>query len=132
VVSLSLYAYARGNRFSRGLERTGREDVVYILITSMMVTDHSTIAEYRRRHERALGELFSAVLGLGRAAELVEVGVIAIDGTKIRATISSSAAIVEIAAGVERSRWLALPPSVPGQSGTCAPGVCATPQALAV
>jgi len=84
VVSLSLYAYARGNRSSREIERACREDVVYALITSMMVPDHSTIAEFRRRRERALGELFSAVLGLCREAWLVEVGVIAIDGTKIR------------------------------------------------
>ena len=68
MVALLLYAYARGNRSSRGIERTCREDVVYMLITSMMVTDHSTIAEFRRRHERALGELFSAVLGFGREA----------------------------------------------------------------
>jgi transposase len=91
VLTLLLYAYARGNRSSRGIERACREDVVYKLITSMMVPDHSTIAEFRRRHEQALGELFTSVLGLCREAGLVEVGVIAIDGTKIRANASRGA-----------------------------------------
>jgi transposase len=91
MLALLLYAYARGNRSSRGIERACREDVVYKVITSMLVPDHSTIAEFRRRHERALGELFGAVLGLCREAGLVEVGIISIDGTKIRANASRGA-----------------------------------------
>jgi transposase len=91
MVALLLYAYARGNRSSRGIERECREDVVYKLITAMRVPDHSTIAEFRRRHERALGELFTAVLALCDEAGLVEVGVISIDGTKIRANASRGA-----------------------------------------
>ena len=86
-----LYAYARGNRSSRGIERACREDVIYKLITAMRVPDHSTIAEFRRRHERAIGELFTEVLALCEEAGLVEVGVISIDGTKIRANASRGA-----------------------------------------
>ncbi len=91
MVALLLYAYAHGNRSSRGIERECREDVVYKLITAMRMPDHSTIAEFRRRHERALGELFTSVLALCREAGLVEVGVISIDGTKIRANASRGA-----------------------------------------
>jgi transposase len=91
MVALLLYSYARGNRSSRGIERACREDVTYKLITAMRVPDHSTIAEFRRRHERALGELFTAVLALCDEAGLVEVGVISIDGMKIRANASRGA-----------------------------------------
>src|SRR2546421_12637351 len=91
MVALLLYSYARGNRSSRGIERACREDVTYKVITAMRVPDHSTIAEFRRRHERALGELFTAVLSLCREAGLVEVGVISIDGVKIRANASRGA-----------------------------------------
>ncbi len=91
LVALLLYAYARGNRSSRGIERACREDVVYKLITAMRVPDHSTIAEFRRRHERAPGELFTGVLALCDEAGLVEVGVISIDGMKIRANASRGA-----------------------------------------
>ena len=58
MVALLLYAYARGNRSSRGIERACREDVVYKLVTAMEIPDHSTIAEFRRRHQAALAELF--------------------------------------------------------------------------
>src|SRR5947208_11833323 len=85
MVALLLYAYARGNRSSRGIERECREDVAYRVICANLVPDHSTIAEFRKRHEKALGELFTQVLSLCRKAGLVKVGVIAIDGTKISA-----------------------------------------------
>ena len=85
LVALLLYAYARGNRSSRGIERECWEDVAYKVITTMRTPDHSTIAEFRRRHEAEIAELFDDVLGLCREAGLVSVGVIAIDGTKIKA-----------------------------------------------
>jgi transposase len=56
-----------------GHGRAGHEpsmDVVYKVITAMRAPDHSTIAEFRRRHERALAELFSSVLALCREAGL--------------------------------------------------------------
>ena len=52
LVALLLYAYARGNRSSRGIERACWEDVAFKVITGMRTPDHSTIAEFRRRHER--------------------------------------------------------------------------------
>jgi transposase len=88
LVALLLYAYARGNRSSRGIERACWEDVAYKVICAMRTPDHSTIAEFRRRHEADIGELFDDVLGLCREAGLVSVGVITIDGTKIKANAS--------------------------------------------
>jgi transposase len=88
MVALLLYAYARGNRSSRGIERACQEDVASKVITSLRTPDHSTIAEFRRRHESDIAELFDDVLGLCREAGLVSVGVITIDGTKIKANAS--------------------------------------------
>ena len=88
VVALLLYAYARGNRSSRQIERACWEDVAYKVICSMRVPDHSTIAEFRRRHEAAIAELFDQVLGLCEEAGLVSVGVVMIDGTKVKANAS--------------------------------------------
>src|SRR5947209_13970811 len=64
LVGLLLYAYARGIRSSRGIERACWEDVAFKVITGMRTPDHSTIAEFRRRHEVAIGGLFDEVLGL--------------------------------------------------------------------
>src|SRR6185437_5615171 len=88
MVALLLYAYARGNRSSRGIERSCWEDVAYKVIASMRTPDHSTIAEFRRRHEAQIAELFDDVLGLCREAGLVSVGVVTIDGTKLKANAS--------------------------------------------
>ena len=88
MVALLLYSYARGNRSSRGIERSCWEDVAFKVITGMRTPDHSTIAGFRRRHETEIEELFDDVLGLCREAGLVSVGVIAIDGTRIKANAS--------------------------------------------
>jgi hypothetical protein len=58
------------------------------VITAMQVPDHSTIAEFRRRHQAAVAELFVEVLALCAEARLVTVGEIAVDGTKLRASAS--------------------------------------------
>src|SRR3954471_8957333 len=91
MVGLLLYAYARGNRSSRGIERACIEDVAYRIVTGNLAPDHSTIAEFRCRHQRALGEVFSGVLGLCARVGLASVGVVAIDGTKMSANASVNA-----------------------------------------
>jgi transposase len=85
MVALIVYAYAIGERSSRRIERRCREDVACRVITANQAPDHATIARFRVRHERALGELFGQVLGLCADAGLVRVGVVAVDGTKVQA-----------------------------------------------
>jgi hypothetical protein len=91
MVALLLYAYARGNRSSRGIERACIEDVAFRVVTGNLAPDHSTIAEFRCRHEQPLGEVFCGVLGLCARAGLASVGVVAIDGTKMAANASTDA-----------------------------------------
>jgi transposase len=88
MVALLMYAYAQGERSSRGIERRCVEDVAYRVIAAQQTPDHATIARFRVRHEVALAGLFNEVLGLCREAGLVKVGVIAIDGTKVHANAS--------------------------------------------
>jgi transposase len=88
MVALLLYAYARGERSSRGIERCCVEDVTYRVIAAQQTPDHATIARFRVRHEAALAHLFSEVLGLCRESGLVKVGLIAIDGTRVHANAS--------------------------------------------
>jgi transposase len=91
MVALLLYAYARGNRSSRGIERACIEDIAYRVVAGNLAPDHSTIAQFRCRHERPLSEVFSGVLGLCARAGLASVGVVAIDGTRMAANASSDA-----------------------------------------
>jgi transposase len=88
MVALLLYAYARGQRSSRGIERACVEDIAFRVIAANQVPDHATIARFRQRHEDAIADLFGSVLGLCARAGMVEVGVIAIDATKMHANAS--------------------------------------------
>jgi len=91
MVALLLYAYARGQRSSRGIERGCIEDVAYRVIAANRVPDHCTIARFRQRHETALAGLFGEVLGLCARAGLVQAEVVAVDGTKVHANASQHA-----------------------------------------
>jgi hypothetical protein len=59
MVALLLYAYARGNRSSRAIERACVEDVAYRVVAGNLVPDHSTIAEFRVRHEAPPAGVFA-------------------------------------------------------------------------
>jgi transposase len=91
MVALLLYAYAIGERSSRRIERRCVEDVATRVICANQAPDHTTIARFRQRHELALAELFGEVLALCAEAGLAQVGLIAIDGTKVHANASQHA-----------------------------------------
>src|SRR5215210_1138262 len=91
MVALLLYAYAIGERSSRHIERRCIEDVATRVICANQAPDHTTISRFRQRHETALAGLFGEVLALCAEAGLVQVGVIAIDGTKVHANASERA-----------------------------------------
>ena len=91
MVALLLYGYAIGERSSRRLERRCVEDVATRVICANQAPDHTTIARFRQRHERALAGLFGEVLALCAEAGLVRVGVIAVDGTKVAANAAPQA-----------------------------------------
>ena len=91
MVALFVYAYAIGVRSSRAIERRCHDDVAFRVITANQVPDHATIARFRVRHEAAIAELFSEVLGLCARSGLVKVGVVAVDGTKIAAAATHHA-----------------------------------------
>ena len=91
MVALLIYAYSVGTRSARGIERRCREDVAFRVITANQTPDHATVARFRARHEDAISELFGGVLELCARAGLVQVGIVAVDGTKIAAAATHHA-----------------------------------------
>ena len=87
MVALLFYAYARGVRSSRAIERACEEDVAFRVIAAQQRPDHATLARFVERHETAVAGLFGEVLALCAQAGLARVGVVAIDGTKLHATV---------------------------------------------
>jgi transposase len=91
MLTLLAYSYAVGERSSRAIERRCREDVAFRVICANQIPDHATVARFRVRHSEALADLFGQVLGLCADAGLVEVAVLAVDGTKLEASASNHA-----------------------------------------
>ena len=65
--------------------------MAFRVIAANRAPDHTTIARFRQRHEAALAGLFGEVFELCAEAGLVEVGVVAVDGTKLHADASKDA-----------------------------------------
>jgi transposase len=107
MATLLLYAYAVGERSSRAIERRCREDVGFRVAACGLQPDHVTIARFRRRHSDALVGLFSGVLALCAEAGLVRVGLVAIDGTGIRANANKDRFCDDHALSDEARRLLA-------------------------
>jgi transposase len=91
MVALLLYAYARGTRSSRQIERACEEDVAFRVLAAQQRPDHATIARFVERHQDAIAGLFGAVLSLCAKQGLASVGVIAVDGTKLPGNASRNA-----------------------------------------
>jgi transposase len=88
MVGLLVYAYARGVRSSRVIERACEEDVAFRVLAAQQCPDHATIARFVERHEDAIAGLFGEVLTLCARSGLVQIGVIAVAGTKLQANAS--------------------------------------------
>jgi transposase len=88
MVALLLYAYARGERSSRAIERALHEDIAYRVIAANSTPDHATIARFRQRHEAAVAELFGEVLALCAKAGIAQPTLLAVDSTKLHANAS--------------------------------------------
>src|ERR671917_519038 len=88
MVALLLYAYARGIRSSRVIERACEEDVAFRVLAAQQRPDHATLARFVERHQEGIAGLFGEVLTLCARSGLAKVGVIAVDGTKVQANAS--------------------------------------------
>jgi transposase len=88
MVSVWLYAYALGITSSRRLEQGVREDLAFRYLAGGAQPDHWTLNEFRRRHPKALNDLFTQVLEQAQQGGLVRLGHVAIDSTRVKANAS--------------------------------------------
>ena len=88
-----VYAYCVGVFSSRKIERRLSEDVAFRVLAAGNQPDFRTIADFRKIHLAALHGLFVQVLQLARAAGVLQVGRVAIDGSKVQASASKHKAM---------------------------------------
>ena len=93
MVTVLLYAYATGTFSSRRIARKLEEDVAYRVLAADNFPAHRTIAEFRQQHLTAFAGLFVQVVQIAREAGVVQLGALAVDGSKVKANASKHRAM---------------------------------------
>jgi len=93
LISLLFYGYATGVFSSRKLERATHDSVAFRYLCANQHPDHDSIATFRRRFLTELESLFVQILHVGREMELVKLGNVSLDGTKMKANASKHKAL---------------------------------------
>jgi hypothetical protein len=93
MVTVLLYAYATGRCSSRRIARKLEEDVAYRVLAAGNFPAHWTICECRQQQLAAFHALFVQVVRMAREAGVVQLGTLAIDGTKVKANASKHQAM---------------------------------------
>ncbi|MEK7755659.1 MAG: transposase, partial [Planctomycetota bacterium] len=88
MVALLLYAYCRGVFSSRRIMQACEERVTFRVIVGEDIPDFRTISDFRKLHLKELAGLFVQGLRLCAGAGLVKVGLVSLDGTKVKANAS--------------------------------------------
>jgi transposase len=116
MAALLLYCYCRGRRSSREIEMATFDDVGARIICGGLHPDHSTVAEFVRRNLEAVLALLPESVKACAAEGLVDLHLVAGDGTKLKANASMAsnvtaaqldAQIAELEAliGAELRQW---------------------------
>jgi transposase len=88
MLAVWLYAYALGITSARQVERRLVEDLAFRYLASGERVDNWALSAFRRRHSRALNDVFTQVLELAQSKGMVKLGRVAIDSTRIQANAS--------------------------------------------
>ena len=88
MLKLLVYGYSYGIRSSRKLERACHHNLSFIWLTSNLMPDHKTIAEFRRKNKEALAQVLKQCAKICIKLNLIEGNTLFVDGTKIRANAS--------------------------------------------
>jgi len=83
-----LWAYAIGIRASRKIEDRLNSDVVFMWLAGMEKPNFRTICLFRKSNLEKINYIFSEVILLAKTLGLIKLGLIAMDGTKVRANVS--------------------------------------------
>ena len=93
LLGLLIYGCATGVFSSRKLERATYDSVAFRFIAANDHPDHDTIAAFRKRFLKEIEALFVEVLKLARQMGVLQMGTVALDGTKIHANASRHSAL---------------------------------------
>lgn len=93
LTALLFYGYATGVFSSRKLEASTHDSVAFRYIAANTHPDHDTIATFRKRFLNELKEQFVEILLIAKEMELIKLGTVSLDGTKVGANASKHKAL---------------------------------------
>src|SRR5437879_662265 len=85
---LLLYAYCLGVFSSRKIAKACERNLAFLAIVGEERPDFRTISLFRKNHLEAFAGVFVQILLLAKAAGLIRLGTIAVDGTKVQGNAS--------------------------------------------
>jgi len=91
MVGLILYSYCQGVRSSRQIERFCYRDVAYRIVARNQQPDHTTISRFCKTFSSEMETLFYQFLKIVHENGMLNVGVMALDGTKMKANAAMRA-----------------------------------------
>ena len=89
LIKLWVYGYATGTLSGRKIATKCETDTAWMYLASMHRPDFRTINDFRKDNIKSFEGYFVAVIKLCRELGMASVGIIALDGTKIRANASA-------------------------------------------
>ena len=93
LLALLFYGYSTGVFSSRKLERSTYDSVAFRFIAANRHPDHDTIATFRKRFLKELSGLFVQILMIARQMNMLKLGTVSLDGSKIKANASKHKAL---------------------------------------
>ena len=93
LLGLLLYGYVTGVFSSRKIERATYDSIPFRYIAGGFHPDHDTIANFRKAFLAQIADLFVQVLLIAKEADVLKLGRISLDGSKIHADASKSKAV---------------------------------------
>jgi transposase len=93
MLGLLIYGYATGVYSSRRIEAATHESIAFRYIAANEQPDHDSLCAFRKRFLKDIEALFVQVLCIARQMNLLKLGTIALDGTKVHANASRHSAL---------------------------------------
>ncbi len=85
MLKVLLWSYATGTRASRKIEEKLQQDVVFMWLAGLERPDFRTLCLFRTSNKEAMEQIFAEVLIMARAMGMGNLGIVAVDGSKVQA-----------------------------------------------
>ena len=93
LLSILIYGYATGVFSSRKLEQATHDSVAFRFVAANEHPDHDTLNTFLKRFLKEIEALMVQVLMIARTLDMLKLGNIALDGSKIKANASKHSAL---------------------------------------